>query len=133
MQKVLMSIAAMGIAAFAAVPALGQSFGEMRADKSSPAFFSGGLIVNGKVQAGVNITVSHPSTGTYVVHFKKNTLGGSPMLTCTPYGSQTVVPICTIESISINSNGVIEGRFVLYSSKTGTPMDSDFMFTEVTA
>jgi hypothetical protein len=132
MQKILMALAAMGMAAFVAVPAMGKSFDEMRTEKSSPTLFTGGLIVDGKVHGGVNITAFHPSKGTYVIRFKKKTLNGSPMLTCTPYGVQTVVLICTVKSISINSNGVIEGKFVLYSSKNGTPANGDFMFTEIT-
>jgi hypothetical protein len=132
MQKILIPIAAMGMVAFAAVSAMGQSFDEMRTNKTTPTLFTGGLIVNGKAQVGVKFTVSHPSKGTYVIHFKKNTLNGSPMLTCTPYGAQTVVPICTVEAIDISISGVIEGEFVLYSSKTGKPVDGDFMFTEIT-
>lgn len=132
MKKVLMPIAAMGMAAFVSISTMGQSFDEVRAAKSAPILFTGGLIVDGKLGAGENFTVTHPATGTYIIRFKKNLINGSPMLTCTPYGTQTVAPICTVKSISISSKGVIEAEFLLYSSKDGTLADGDFMFTEIT-
>ena len=96
-------------------------------------YLGAGVNSDGTVTAGRGFTVTHPSAGVYVLHFKAGSFTKLPAFSCTPWNIVTFAAICNVFSVDWTSaTKPTNIEIDLYTRNDGSYVDNAFMLTEIT-